>query len=59
MSDKDHLLQVIKPQGFVATRFGFDNPLSTNTEQAMAKAGVAGDQPAVEVIEPTGGVRHA
>lgn len=57
--NKDHLLQVIKPEGFVATRFGFDSQMSTNTEQALAKAGVAGDQPAVEVVEPTGGVRHA
>lgn len=57
--NKDHLLQVIKPEGFVATRFGFDSQMSTNTEHALAKAGVAGDQPAVEVVEPTGGVRHA
>jgi hypothetical protein len=36
--NNDHLLQVIKPQGFVATRFGFDSPLSTDTEQALSKA---------------------
>lgn len=55
----EDLTQYIKPQGFVATRFGFDSQLSTNTEQALAKAGVAVDEPAVELVEPTGGVRHA
>lgn len=56
--EKD-LTQYIKPQGFVATRFGFDSQLSTNTEHALAKAGVAADEQAVEVVEPNGGVRHA
>lgn len=53
-------LQVIAPQGFVATRFGFDCQLSTDTEHALAQAGVAA-APAVEaegIIEKPG-VRYA
>jgi len=56
----EDLTQYIRPQGFVATRFGFNNPLSTNTEHAIEQQlGVACDQPAPELVEPTGGVRHA
>ena len=61
MSNKDHLLQVIKPQGFVATRFGFDSQMSTDTEHALSKAlGVDVPAVAVEAVPDTGaGIRHA
>lgn len=59
MSDNDNLLQVIKPKGFVATRFGFDSQLSTNTEQALQKGGVAVDTPAADVAQSDGGLAHA
>lgn len=57
--EKD-LTQYIRPPGFEATRFGFDSQLSTNSEHELSKLlGVACDKPAVELVESTGGVRHA
>lgn len=57
--NNDHLLQVIKPQGFVATRFGFDSPLSTDTEHALAKACDGQITPAPVDVNPESGIRYA